>query len=101
MVRAVHLLAFAIFAIPLIAAFHLAWSVGAIVAAVLIVSFSRPEDGLLIIAGLLPLSTPLAELVHPALAGSGMGELLLLSFLSGTFAKYAVSGVEASSALRL
>ena len=100
-IRAVHFLAFAIFTIPLISAFHLPWPVGAIVASILMVSFLRPEHGLLIIAGLLPLSTPLAQLVGPALAGSDIGELLLLSFLSGTSARYVLSGIAASGALRL
>jgi hypothetical protein len=100
-IRAVHLLACAVFALPLISTVHLAWPVPLVVGSILIVSFLEPEDALLIIAGLLPLSTPLGQLVRPSLAGSHAGELLLLSFLSGASARYALSGVASPHPFRL
>jgi hypothetical protein len=94
-----HTLAAVIFAIPLISTLHLPWPIPAAGAGILTVSIRRPENGLLIIAGLLPLAAPLGQLF--GLDGIEAAELLLLSCLSGLSIRYAWGTPAASSQLRL
>jgi hypothetical protein len=64
-----------------------------------LLSLWRPDLGLLAVAALLPLSTPVGDLLRPALAGQDAGELLLLSFLFGANGSFALGVRVASSAL--
>jgi O-antigen ligase len=98
-VRSMHALAALLFAIPLISTLRLAWPVAPIAAGILAVSISRPENGLLIIAGLLPISRPVGQFF--GLDGSEAAEWLLLPCLSGLSFKYALGARTTSSPLRL
>jgi O-Antigen ligase len=79
-----------LFALPLFSAFHIPSTAGAAVLVVLLVSAHKPEDGLLLVAGLLPLATPLGLLMTPAMSGRQAGELLLLAFLTAASVRYAL-----------
>jgi O-antigen ligase len=98
-VRIMHAFAAVVFAIPLISTLRLAGPIPAIAAGILAVSVLRPENGLLIVAGLLPLATPLGQLL--GLDGSQAAELLLLPCLSGLSIRYALRVPATSSPLRL
>ena len=88
--RAVFLLFSVLFALPLLSTFHVSWIAAVVVLTVLAVSARRPEDGLLLIAGLLPLATPIGLLMIPVLSGRQAGELLLLPFLTAASARHAI-----------
>ncbi len=88
--RAALLFSSLLFALPLLSTFHVSWSISAVVLLVFVVSVRRPEDGLLVIAGLLPLATPLGLLMRPEMSGTQAGELLLLPLLVAVSARQAV-----------
>ncbi len=100
-VRSVHALAAAAFAIPLVSVWHGGWAEAAIAGSLVVIAIRRPWENLLIIAGLLPLVTPLGELLRPALAGPEAAELLLLPSLFGFCVRYALRAADISSPLRL
>ena len=86
--------------LPLISVLRAGDGLGALAAGIVAVSIWNPGLGLLVVAGLLPLCTPLAELTRPSLAGQDAGELLLLSLLFAISGSFAVRVPAVSSPLR-
>ena len=97
--RAALLFSSLLFALPLLSTFHVSWSISAVVLLVFVVSVRRPEDGLLVIAGLLPLATPLGLLMRPEMSGTQAGELLLLPLLVAVSARQAVRATASPTCL--
>jgi O-antigen ligase len=79
----------ALFAIPLWSAVTLPWPAATVVAIVLTVTLWKPNDGLLIVAGLLPLAAPIGRLLGLPFDSLIAGELLLLPFLTAACARRA------------
>lgn len=72
----------ALFAVPLWSGLTLAWPAAVVAAIVLAVTLWKPNDGLLIVAGLLPLAAPIGTLLGLRFDSRVAGELLLLPFLT-------------------
>jgi len=79
-------LASSLFALPLWSALTLAWPAAVVAAIVLAVTIRKPNDGLLIVAGLLPLAAPIGRLLGLPFDSRVAGELLLLPFLTAACA---------------
>ena len=89
----------ALFAIPLWSAVTLPWPAATVVAVVLSVTLWKPSDGLLIVAGLLPLAAPIGTLLGLPFDSLVAGELLLLPFLTAACARRALRSDSGSDRL--
>ncbi len=99
--RAMLLLSSLLFALPLLSTFHLSWPISLIVPLVFVVSARRAEDGLIVVAGLLPLATPLGLLTVPVMSSLQVGEMLLLPLLVAVTARSAVRPAAAPTCFEL